>query len=97
MPAFVGILLLAPLLAVLIGIYQFAATRVPRTPAQQRFDRIVAVVAVFATLVVAAIAYQTAPAARGPIWPHVYAALGGFFTMLVALGLGWWRRPTAQQ
>jgi len=97
MPAFVAILLLAPLLAVLIGIYHFAATRAPRTPAQQRFDRIVAVVAVLATLAVAAIAFQTAPLARGPIWPHVYAALGGFFTMLAVLGLGWWRRPAAQQ
>ncbi len=97
MPAFVGILLLAPLLAVLIGIYHYAATRAPRTPAQQRYDRIVAVVAVIATLAVAAIAYQTAPAARGPIWPHVYAALGGFFTMLAVLGLGWWRRPAARQ
>ncbi len=50
------------------------------------------VLAVLATLVVAAIAFQTAPVARGPIWPHVYAALGGFFTMLAVLGVGWWRR-----
>lgn len=92
MPAFVAILLLAPLLAVLIGIYHFAANRQPRSPAQRRYDRIVALAAVVATLLVAAIAFQTAPAARGPIWPHVYAALGGFFTMLVVLGLGWWRR-----
>lgn len=92
MPAFVALLLLAPLLAVLIGIYHFAATRAPRTPAQRGYDRIVAVVAIVATLLVAAIAFQTAPAARGPIWPHVYAALGGFFTMLLVLGLGWWRR-----
>lgn len=93
MPAFVAILLLAPLLAVLIGIYRFAATRAPRTPAQLRHDRIVAIVAVVATALVAALAFTNAPTARGPIWPHVYAALGGFFTMLTVLGLGWWRRP----
>lgn len=92
MPAFVAILLLAPLLAVLIGIYHFAATRAPRTPRQRRYDLMVTVAAVLSTLVVAAVAFQTAPAARGPIWPHVYAALGGFFSMLAVLGLGWWRR-----
>jgi hypothetical protein len=92
MPAFVAILLLAPLLAVLIGIYCFAAARTARTPGQRRYDLVVAIVAVLATLVVASLAFQTAPAARGPIWPHVYAALGGFFSMLAVLGLGWWRR-----
>ena len=92
MPAFVAILLLAPLLAVLIGIYYFAATRSPRTLRQNRYDLIVAIAAVLTTLVVASVAFQTAPAARGPIWPHVYAALGGFFSMLAVLGLGWWRR-----
>jgi hypothetical protein len=92
MPAFVAVLLLAPLLAVLIGIYQFAATRAARTPAQCRYDRLVTVVAVVATALVAALAFTTAPTARGPIWPHVYAALGGFFSMLIVLGLGWWRR-----
>jgi hypothetical protein len=92
MPAFVAVLLLAPLLAVLVGIYYFAATRAQRRPGQRRYDLLVAIVAVLATLVVATVAFQTAPAARGPIWPHVYAALGGFFSMLVVLGLGWWRR-----
>jgi hypothetical protein len=92
MPAFVALLLLAPLLMVLIGIYHFAATRAPRMPGQRRYDLVVAIVAVLATLVVATVAFHTAPAARGPIWPHVYAALGGFFSMLVVLGLGWWRR-----
>jgi hypothetical protein len=92
MPAFVAVLLLAPLLAVLLGIYHFAATRAARTPGQRRYDLVVAIAAVLATLVVATVAFQTAPAARGPIWPHVYAALGGFFSMLAVLGLGWWRR-----
>mgnify|MGYP000981793727 FL=1 len=92
MPTLVAILLLAPLLAVLIGIYHFAATRAARAPAQKRFDGAVMIVAVVATASVAALAFANAPAARGPIWPHVYAALGGFFTMLLVLGLGWWRR-----
>jgi hypothetical protein len=92
MPALVAALLLAPLLAVLIGIYAFAATRAPRSRGQSRYDLAVVVVAVLATLAVATLAFQTAPAARGPIWPHVYAALGGFFSMLAVLALGWWRR-----
>ncbi len=92
MPAFVAALLLAPLLAVLIGIYHFAASRAVRSPAQRRHDRVVTVVAVVTTALVAALAFAAAPAARGPIWPHVYAALGGFFSMLAVLGLGWWRR-----
>lgn len=89
----VGVLLLAPLLAVLVGIYQFAATRTPRSPALLGYDRAALTLAVAATLVVTVAAYHLAPAARGPIWPHVYSALGGFFAMLLTLGLAWWRRP----
>lgn len=93
MGALVGVLLLAPLLAVLLGIHHYAATRAPRSPAQARHDRIIAAMAVLLTLATATLAFHTAPAARGPIWAHVYAALGGFFAMLVVLGAGWWRRP----
>lgn len=93
MGAFVGVLLLAPLLAVLLGIYRYAATRTPRSPAQVRHDRVACVLAVLLTLASATLAFHTAPSARGPIWPHVYAALGGFFAMLAVLGVGWWGRP----
>lgn len=90
----VGVLLLAPLLGVLVGIYQFAATRTPRSAALRGYDRAALTIAVAATLIVTVAAYHFAPAARGPIWPHVYSALGGFFAMLLALGLAWWRRPS---
>ena len=89
----VGVLLLAPLLAVLVGIYHFAATRSPRRAVQLGYDRAVLTIAVVSTLIVTVAAYHLAPAARGPIWPHVYSALGGFFVMLLTLGLAWWRRP----
>lgn len=92
MAALVGVLLLAPLLVVLLGIYQYAARRKLRTQARRRHDRWVAIAAVVSTLCAAVLAFHTAPDARGPIWPHVYAALGGFFAMLVVLGTGWWRR-----
>ncbi|GMU42779.1 MAG: hypothetical protein IT479_11695 [Xanthomonadales bacterium] len=92
MAAFVGVLLLAPLLAVLLGIYHYAATRAARTPAQRRHDRWVAAIASVLTVLAAVLAFHTAPSARGPIWPQVYAVLGGFFAMLLALGLGWRRR-----
>ena len=90
----VGVLLLAPLLAVLVGIYHFAATRSLRSLAQRRYDRAALTIAVVSTLIVTVAAYHLAPAARGPIWPHVYSALGGFFVMLLTLGLAWWRRPS---
>lgn len=89
----VGVLLLAPLLVVLAGIYHFAATRVARNPLQLGYDRAALAIAVASTLIVTVAAYHLAPAARGPIWPHVYSALGGFFVMLLTLGLAWWRRP----
>lgn len=89
----VGVLLLAPLLAVLAGIYHFAATRAARSPLQLGYDRAALAIAVVSTLIVTVAAYHLAPAARGPIWPHVYSALGGFFVMLLTLGLAWWRRP----
>lgn len=90
----VGVLLLSPLLAVLVGIYHFAATRPQRSLAQRRYDRAALTIAVVSTLIVTVAAYYLAPAARGPIWPHVYSALGGFFVMLLTLGLAWWRRPS---
>lgn len=89
----VGVLLLAPLLAVLVGIYRFAATRAAPTAAQRGYDRAALTVAVVSTLVVTVAAYELAPPARGPIWPHVYSALGGFFAMLLTLSLAWWQRP----
>jgi hypothetical protein len=89
----VGILLLAPLLAVLIGIYHFAASRAPRSARQLRFDRYALIASALLTIVAIPVSQHLAPAARGPIWPHVYAALGGFFTMLIALGTSWWLRP----
>jgi hypothetical protein len=92
MAAFVGIALLLPLLGVLLGIYQFAATRAPRSARTRRYDRIALVAAGVITLVAAWLGFHTAPPARGPIWPHVYAALWGFFSMLAALGGAWWRR-----
>ena len=93
MTGLVGILLLAPLLAVLMGIYHFAASRAPRTAALQHYDRLALAMAVLLTMLAIVLCQHYAPAARGPIWPHVYAALGGFFTMLAALGGAWWLRP----
>jgi hypothetical protein len=93
MAGLVGILLLSPLLAVLMGIYHFAATRASRTPQMQRHDRLALLVAVVLTVLAIVLCQHLAPAARGPIWPHVYAALGGFFMMLTALGGAWWLRP----
>ncbi|MGE4072131.1 MAG: hypothetical protein AB7E72_13255 [Lysobacterales bacterium] len=93
MAGLVGILLLAPLLAVLMGIYWFAATRTPRTAKLQRYDRLALVTSAALTVLAIVLCQHYAPAARGPIWPHVYAALGGFFMMLAALGCAWWLRP----
>jgi hypothetical protein len=95
MASLVGMLLLAPLLAVLVGIYQFAASRTPRSLRRQRYDNLALVIACVLTLLTAVLAYHYAPIARGPIWPHVYAALGGFFMMLAALALAWWGRRFA--
>jgi len=92
MSSVVGILLLLPLLAVLVGIYQFAATRLPRCAALQAYDRLALAIACALTIIATIVAQHYAPAARGPIWPHVFAALGGFFTMLFALGLAWFGR-----
>lgn len=92
MAALVGILLLLPLLGVLAGIYQFAATRAPRDARTRRYDRTALLVASALTLGAAWLGYHAAPPARGPIWPHVYAALWGFFTLLTALGGAWWGR-----
>lgn len=89
----VGILLLTPLLAVLIGIYHFAGGRSPRSARQVRYDRISMTVSALLTLLAIVVSQQLAPPARGPIWPHVYAALGGFFTMLATLGVFWYLRP----
>jgi uncharacterized membrane-anchored protein len=93
MTGLVGILLLSPLLAVLMGIYHFAATRGRRSAQMQRFDRLALLIAAVLTVLAIVFCQHFAPAARGPIWPHVYAALGGFFTMLAALGGAWWLRP----
>ncbi len=89
MGSVVGILLLLPLLAVLVGIYQFAATRMPRNAALQRYDRVALVTCCLLTLMATVLAQHYAPAARGPIWPHVFAALGGFFAMVLSLALAW--------
>ena len=93
MTGLVGILLLSPLLAVLVGIYHFAASRAPGTAQMRRYDRLALVFAAVLTVLAIVLCQHFAPAARGPIWPHVYAALGGFFMMLVALGGAWWLRP----
>lgn len=90
MDALIGILLLLPLLSVLLGIYGYAA-RIA-SGGWRPYDQWVMAAAIIATLLATWLGYAWAPPARGPIWPHVYAALAGFFTMLLVLSLGWWRR-----
>lgn len=93
MASVVGILLLAPLLAVLMGIYDFAGRQTPRAVGQRRYDRIALALSAVLTALAIVAAQHFAPPGRGPIWPHVYAALGGFFAMLGALGSAWLLRP----
>lgn len=90
MEALVGIILLLPLLSVLLGIYGYAARM--SAGGWRAFDQWAMVAAVVLTVLATWTGYASAPPARGPIWPHVYAALAGFFTMLVVLALAWWRR-----
>lgn len=90
MEALIGIILLLPLLSVLLGIYGYAARM--SASGWRPYDQWVVAAAAALTLLATWFGYALAPPARGPIWPHVYAALAGFFTMLVALGLAWWRR-----
>lgn len=92
MAGLVGIFLLLPLLAVLVGIYQFAATRTPRSAARRRFDQWALIASCLVTLLAAWFAVDHAPPANGPIWRHVYAALAGFFSMLATLAVAWWAR-----
>ena len=92
MAGLVGIFLLLPLLAVLVGIYQFAATQTPRSAARRRFDQGALIGSCLVTLLAIWFAVDHAPPANGPIWRHVYAALVGWFAMLLALGLAWWAR-----
>ena len=91
MTGLVASLLLAPLLAVLM-----ASTHLPRARRHGSAAALRSTGAGHGRLADDA-GHRALPtlraSARGPIWPYVYAALGGFFTMLAMLGGAWWLRP----
>lgn len=90
--AAVGLLLLAPLAATLLWLYHWWTKRRGGGLHLRRYDRVAMLAAVVATVLATLGAYALAPEARGPIWPHVFSALGGFFTLLAVLGFSLWIR-----
>lgn len=84
---FLAILLLAPWLAVLGGLYWAFPRALPRTLARRAFDLAALLLAALAALLLADAGYSADHGDAGAIWKQVIAALaayGGFAAVLLA-------------
>ncbi|GAP65184.1 hypothetical protein MBSD_n0473 [Mizugakiibacter sediminis] len=84
---FLAVLLLAPWLAILGGLYWAFPRRLPRTFARRAFDLAALLIAAAATLSLADAGYSADHGDAGAIWKQVIAALaayGAFAGVLLA-------------